>query len=156
MSSFPTISYDESMGTADAADAADFEAFPLTASGNDVTMVQSEPVPKAPIQMPQLKIKTLTSTKATKGSSAKFLPKFEKIEKELATVISMVPSDNKKWKDMKDSVNMVDEMNNTPATAPVAIPRSRSDILEEDGSLFLFWIDAYEKVGSIYVFGKVP
>ncbi|KAJ3366619.1 DNA-directed DNA polymerase alpha catalytic subunit pol1 [Kappamyces sp. JEL0680] len=107
------------------------------------------------VSVEKLKIRTLSSSRtAPKGATAKFLPKFEKVEKELATVVSLAPSDNKKWKDLKDDINVVNEVT-TPATAPAILPRSKSDILEDDGSLYLFWIDAYEKSGTIYLFGKV-
>ena len=116
--------------------------------------------PLAPtFKLPELKIKSLQSAKPISGSRAKFLPKFEKIEKELATVVSIAPSNNKKWKDLKDSVNVVTE-STTPVgpsgdVANANILRSKSDVLEEDGSLYMFWFDAFEKNGGIYLFGKV-
>jgi hypothetical protein len=118
------------------------------------------PVALAPtLKVPELKIKSLQSAKPISASKAKFLPKFEKIEKELATVVSIAPSNNKKWKDLKDSVNVVSE--STTAAAPSGeaenanLLRSKSDVLEDDGSMYMFWFDAFEKSGGIYLFGKV-
>lgn len=30
-----------------------------------------------------------------------------------------------------------------------------SNVLNDDGSMYMFWIDAYEKNGVVYLFGKV-
>ena len=112
--------------------------------------------PVVDIKVPQLKVKSLQSARPVSASVSKFLPKFEKIEKELATVVSIAPSNNKKWKDLKDTVNVVKEVNTIGENSTdINVLRSKSDVLEEDGSLYMFWFDAFEKSSSIFLFGKV-
>ena len=127
----------------------------MPASTSTPAVSQVEAPAPITFKVPELKIKALSSSRPVSSvATAKFLPKFEKLEKEQATVVSLAPSNNKKWKDLKDTVNIVNDVGTAP-DANVDVLRSKSDVLEEDGSLYLFWFDAFEKNGIIYLFGKV-
>ena len=120
-------------------------------SGNLPTSVPKiEAIPITNLRKPTLEIKSLNSAKPSMKTS-KFLPKFEKEEqsKEFATVVSVAPSNNRKWTEVMDKVSVTTDQ---PATQNVA--KGKYDILEEDGSLYMFWIDAFEKNGLVYLFGK--
>ncbi|KAJ3315983.1 DNA polymerase alpha catalytic subunit [Boothiomyces sp. JEL0838] len=87
--------------------------------------------------IPQIEIRSVTSATATKAK--KFLPKFEQKESEL--VITSKPTDTVKWKEIKSEINQ--------------------EAIQEVGdvdfheNIYMFWIDAFEKDGIVYLFGKV-
>jgi DNA polymerase alpha subunit A len=105
----------------------------------------------ANLRKPTLEIKSLNSAKPSMKTS-KFLPKFEKEEqaKEFATVVSVAPNNNLKWTDVMGKVSVTADQ----PTAIQNVAKGKYDILEEDGSLYMFWIDAFEKSGLVYLFGK--
>ncbi|KAI8892872.1 hypothetical protein BC833DRAFT_610404 [Globomyces pollinis-pini] len=106
------------------------------------------------IKLPELKIKSIQSSKSVKDMS-KFLPKYEKIEKTLAvpTIVSTTPSNNQKWKDIQDNLSITTQ-EIQPETTGAKSSISES-VLEPEGHLYFFWIDAFEKNGLIYLFGKI-
>ncbi|KAJ3276787.1 DNA-directed DNA polymerase alpha catalytic subunit pol1 [Terramyces sp. JEL0728] len=87
--------------------------------------------------IPKVEIRSVSNTSSTK--TKKFLPKFEQKESEL--VITSKPTDTVKWKEIKSDFNQ----------------EAIQEVGEVDfhENLYMFWIDAFEKDGAVYLFGKV-
>ena len=88
----------------------------------------------------KIKIKSF-ETKKSIISSDSFIPKFIKKTE------SSEPKSNSNWNNLKET--MVD---NSHSIDPV---QSDLNVLEDDGSLKMYWIDAFERNGVVYLFGKV-
>ncbi|KKK17062.1 putative DNA polymerase alpha catalytic subunit [Aspergillus ochraceoroseus] len=59
---------------------------------------------------------------------------------------------NASWNDVRDKLNVL----NSPASEPRSFGKlSPKDVVEEDGSLRMFWLDYTEVNGSLCLFGKV-
>lgn len=117
-------------------------------------VVMETPAVESLTPLPQLKVKSLQTSLASVSSTSKFLPKFEKQQLKVATVISAPQNtDCQGWKSMQDTIS-VSNMNQAPV-APNVDSAIGADVLNEDGSMYMFWIDAFERNGVIYLFGKV-
>jgi DNA polymerase alpha subunit A len=109
------------------------------------------PVPSVPVvKVKEVKIKTL-KTKSASANAMKFLPKFEKQEKQEPTVITVAVDNSKKWTEVKNDIQVKTEVTNSPTVNTSKLEH----LMEEDGSLNMYWIDAFEKNGSVFLFGKV-
>ncbi|KAJ3026454.1 UNVERIFIED_CONTAM: DNA-directed DNA polymerase alpha catalytic subunit pol1 [Siphonaria sp. JEL0065] len=108
------------------------------------------------------KLETTTSTKTKLISTAKFIPKFEPVQK--PTAPGGEAAGCASWTSVMDSLAVGDS--NTPAAVGnsslgvagntiSAMNMSEKDYFEEDGRLFAYWFDAYEKDGVVYLFAKV-
>lgn len=119
-----------------------------------------EPVEETPAPEPTIvrantiETSTIRTGKAGKKSKLSFLPKFEREAPALEPVLKKSDtSGRQEWRDViRESVE----------TQPMAMSQqdtfnlsNGSDLLEADGSLQLFWFDALEKNGKVYLFGKV-
>ena len=103
------------------------------------------------------KLKVSKNSQPSKAT-AKFLPKFEKAkQEEKAPIITADEASNcKNWTAVKDTIVLQpNEPAVVEASQSVSSIDSSHDILEEDGSLNLFWFDCFEKKGIVYLFGKV-
>ncbi|KAJ3125693.1 DNA-directed DNA polymerase alpha catalytic subunit pol1 [Nowakowskiella sp. JEL0407] len=101
------------------------------------------------------KVKSLSKSNAsTKAKSIDFqsaLKKFEKPTPKLATVVKAPTTANcEDWSQVKDRVS-----SNVNQSAVISRNFQFNDSLEPDGSLRMFWIDACEVNGGLYLFGKV-
>ncbi|KAI9099252.1 DNA polymerase family B-domain-containing protein [Phlyctochytrium arcticum] len=114
--------------------------------------------------LPQVKVKSLQTRQPTKVAS--FAPKFERQEEKLgvgppvAFESGSSDSNARGWMAMKDTIavqNLVSSSAPSQGTfsGTQASTNARADILEADGSLRMFWFDAMEKDGVVYLFGKV-
>lgn len=116
---------------------------------NDVVMDYNDDIPV--VLKPVVKETAVRGLQTRKPSKkvASFLPKFELEEKGFATVVSIEESNNTKWKDLSIPVSAVEQVTSHIISGRVG------EVLETDGSLYFYWIDAFEKNGIIYLFGKV-
>lgn len=116
--------------------------------------VEEAPVPEPILRADPLQTSTIRTGKGGKKSKLSFLPKFER-EAPIEPVLKKSDaSGRQEWRDVvRESVE----------TQPMSLSQGQdtfnvnngSDMLEEDGSLQLFWFDALEKNGKVYLFGKV-
>jgi DNA polymerase alpha subunit A len=96
------------------------------------------------IKINELKIRSLPSIKASQETK-KFLPKCIQHEQEVG-MFSIENANQKQWQDLKDTVKLVNEVpENTTKQCQV----------ENNDQIFMYWIDAYELKGKVYLFGKV-
>ncbi|KAJ3221314.1 DNA-directed DNA polymerase alpha catalytic subunit pol1 [Clydaea vesicula] len=102
---------------------------------------------------PEIKIKELKTKKIVGGKA--FHPKFSiakiKLEED-------DPKDKcQNWESVRTKMEQQPSnlTNDSGSQNGNSSQSSNSDCLEESGSLRLFWIDAYEKNGIVYLFGKV-
>lgn len=92
-----------------------------------------------------------------KQSTVSFAPKFAKMadksDEYSKSLESSVFTDGAvpKWDALKTNINTISATSDANTT-PTALGMN---VLEEDGSLNMFWIDAQEINGIVYVFGKV-
>lgn len=93
------------------------------------------------------------SKNARKASS--FLPKFEKEEVEAKQMDILKPLTKNNYQDWREIQKKLSENNSSVHGAPLENDVAQKDFLESDGSLNLFWIDAFEKKGRVFLFGKV-
>jgi DNA polymerase alpha subunit A len=108
-------------------------------------------LPTVPVvKVKEMKIKTL-QTKSASANAMKFLPKFEKQEKQEPTVITVAVDNSKKWTDVKNDIQVKMEVSNSPALNTSQLEH----LMEDDGSIYMYWIDAFEKNGNVFLFGKV-
>ncbi|KAJ3293855.1 DNA-directed DNA polymerase alpha catalytic subunit pol1, partial [Borealophlyctis nickersoniae] len=116
----------------------------------------SAPLEKSPEPVSQVQVKALRTKPATKTSAASFAPKFERREAKTATVVTAPDTANwQGWMSLKDSINVQSSESGTIGGVGLGNKVTNNDILEADKSLRMFWFDAYEKSGLVYVFGKV-
>jgi hypothetical protein len=117
---------------------------------DDVVVEATPPVlcrEPAPLKTSAIKV----SKNAKKASS--FLPKFEKEQIEIKeTEISKTLTRNnyQDWKDIQKGFT-----ENVTFSTPIDNNLAQQEFLESDGSMHLFWIDAFEKKGRVFLFGKV-
>ncbi|KAI8588729.1 DNA polymerase family B-domain-containing protein [Geranomyces variabilis] len=129
----------------------------LTANPDD-----AEPAATQAIVDPvvQVKVKALQKRTANQTSSISFAPKFERVEEATRPIESTVVAapDNANcqgWMAMKDTVKVSNfEPQPTQDLGARGVTAS-FDVLEADGSLRMFWFDATEVDGVVYLFGKV-
>ncbi|KAJ3189315.1 DNA-directed DNA polymerase alpha catalytic subunit pol1 [Gaertneriomyces sp. JEL0708] len=129
------------------------QIFPAEDHGEDGASTQ-QPSTQAPtIQLPEsVKIKALNTVKA---SSLSFAPKFERKERAEATVVTASEiQGSRNWMNVREEV-VGKNSALLDGSAPVTGAVGATDVLEEDGSLRVYWIDAWENHGVVYVFGKV-
>ena len=114
----------------------------------DVTppVVNHEP---APLKTSAIKI----SKNAKKANS--FLPKFEKEQKDTkeADISKKLTKNN--FQDWRDIQKGFTENSTLSQGTPLDHNVAQQEFLESDGSMHLFWIDAFEKKGRVFLFGKV-
>ncbi len=106
-----------------------------------------EPAPEPTQKSTTVQVKSLqTSSSAVSAAKLqKFLPKFEKTDDSVVG-----PSETagcKDWRSIKQDVTM-SSINVEPNV------EMKMDV-SENGSILMFWIDAFEKNGILYLFGKV-
>lgn len=107
-------------------------------------------VPAPVIKLPELQIRSLQSSVGGSQASKRFQPKFLREEAKLSTVVSAPEVNNcTGWKSLQDSVQVVN------VEVPLETISNSCDLTQSDGSVYMFWIDAFEKAGVIYLFGKV-
>ena len=60
------------------------------------------------------------------------------------------------WKDLKDKVPLKDQIQQ-PDNNSAAVTKSRlfELSLQPEGHIYMFWLDAFESRGTLYLFGKV-
>ena len=119
-----------------------------------VDVVETEPI-ATPFEAAPLKTSALKLSKNAKKASS-FLPKFEKEEKETKDMDISKPltkNNHQDWKDIQKGFS--GNESGIQGGAVIDINIVNQDILESDGSLNLFWIDAFEKKGRVFLFGKV-
>ena len=84
---------------------------------------------------------------------AKFIPKFERKEIEEPSVVGALVSDGcKKWTDVNQTL-AYSVSQETTQTFNTAI--ERKEVVDQDDALYFFWIDVFEKNGTVYLIGKV-
>jgi hypothetical protein len=113
-------------------------------------VVKKEILPAAPLKTANIKI----AKKSQKGKSA-YLPKFQ-MDDEMVSLDEKkvnLPEGVQDWHDVRHSISTQGDAKNTPIE--VLGNDAGHDFLEENGSLRMFWFDAFEKDGKVYVFGKV-
>lgn len=78
----------------------------------------------------------------------------DKSKKEIATVVKKSESDNNQnWMTVDSNLNQTYAETKTESDIPVDL--QESNIKEEDGTLRMYWLDACEVKGVVYLFGKV-
>eukprot|EP00842_Homolaphlyctis_polyrhiza_P002819 jgi/Hompol1/3538/HPOL_006595-RA len=114
--------------------------------------VMAEPV------VPTVQVRKMqTSAKSSKSSknAASFLPKFEKEQaatEKISTVVTAADTAGcTDWRSLKDTILV----SSSSSQEHVSSGSSQQSILNSDGSLSMFWFDAHEKNGTVYLFGKV-
>jgi hypothetical protein len=122
----------------------------------------SAPVPEEETPAPEptivrantIETSTIRTGKAGKKSKLSFLPKFEREAPALEPVLKKSDaSGRQEWRDViRESVETQPMATMSQDTFNLS---NGSDLLEPDGSLQLFWFDALEKNGKVYLFGKV-
>lgn len=118
----------------------------------DTVVVQDKP-PVTSHEPAPLKTSAIKISKNAKKASS-FLPKFEKeqIETKEADLSKPLTKNNyQDWRDIQKGFTESTLAQETPLDSNVA----QQDFLESDGSMHLFWIDAFEKKGRVFLFGKV-
>ena len=135
----------------------DYEPEPSFDETEDCAIKPNVSITEAPA--PVIEALATSVIKAAKGSrkaKSNYLPKFEREEaKEAPPVVALVSTQNscQDWNTIRQSMeNQGDTVTSSQSDINV-IPND--DILEENGTLRMFWIDAFEKSGKVYVFGKV-
>ncbi|KAG0046869.1 DNA-directed DNA polymerase alpha catalytic subunit pol1 [Gryganskiella cystojenkinii] len=75
-------------------------------------------------------------------------------KKEVATVVKKSETDdNQNWMTVDDNLNQTYAETKTETDSPTDV--QESNIKEEDGTLRMYWLDACEVRGVVYLFGKV-
>ncbi|KAI9145154.1 DNA polymerase family B-domain-containing protein [Paraphysoderma sedebokerense] len=100
---------------------------------------------------PEFKVRVVSRSKAT--VKVNIAPK----KPPVASVVQ-VESKGKEWLSMSEKLGSSSNVSDAAATltAPVqAGANAVGNIMEEDGTLNMYWIDAYERNGVIFLFGKV-
>ena len=94
-----------------------------------------------------------TGKKSTK-SKMSYLPKFERDTPSTPQLDSVKQKGHcEDWKDVRKSMMNVAEADQSSQETLRDV--GNSDVLEADGSLKMFWFDAFEKNGKVFLFGKV-
>ncbi|KAJ3161309.1 DNA-directed DNA polymerase alpha catalytic subunit pol1 [Geranomyces michiganensis] len=118
-------------------------------------------VPEIVDPVVQVKVRALQKRTAKQTSSLSFAPKFERAEEAAlpieATVVAVPENANcQGWMAMKDTVKVSNfEPQSTQELGARGSMAGLFDVLEADGSLRMFWFDATEVDGVVYLFGKV-
>ncbi|KAJ3182355.1 DNA-directed DNA polymerase alpha catalytic subunit pol1 [Geranomyces variabilis] len=133
-------------------------AEPTAANADDAEPTDTQAVVDPVVQV---KVKALQKRTAKQTSSISFAPKFERVEEATRPIESTVVAapDNANcqgWMAMKDTVKVSNfEPQPTQDLGARSVTSGSSDVLEADGSLRMFWFDATEVDGVVYLFGKV-
>jgi DNA polymerase alpha subunit A len=90
----------------------------------------------------QVKVKALKSNTQCQDAS-KFLPKFEKQEANLVPLVSS-SEPIMDWKKVKQT-----EVDSN------SVPTTKTNVLNTDEHVYMYWLDAFEKNGTVYLFGKI-
>ncbi|KND02063.1 DNA polymerase (pol2) [Spizellomyces punctatus DAOM BR117] len=131
------------------------EVFPIN------SLVEPHSCPAIKVEEPEdsdvveVQVKPLQTKTGKRTAAASFVPKFERVDaKAEPTVVSAPTRSNcQGWMSMKDSIAVQGVESSQPGPGPTAV--RPADVLEEDGSLRMYWLDAFEKDGVVYLFGKV-
>ncbi|KAJ3040455.1 DNA-directed DNA polymerase alpha catalytic subunit pol1 [Rhizophlyctis rosea] len=108
---------------------------------------------------PVVQVKALRTSKVDRAATASFAPKFEKVQPRTQPSCGENGASSQgsgmDWKSVQNSlgVHSADNTSMMPATG-LGAQIKLGDVLESDGSLRMFWFDALEKDGVIYLFGK--
>ena len=133
------------------------DSFDVVNDSADLTIdnnVESQPSKTMSVLEPvALKTSAIKISKNAKKAN-KFLPKFEKeeIEIEEADISKPLTKNNcQDWKDIQKNF----ESNTSVQETCFEANFMNQDVLTSDGSMNLYWIDAFEKSGRVFLFGKV-
>ncbi|KAI8907620.1 DNA polymerase family B-domain-containing protein [Powellomyces hirtus] len=110
----------------------------------------------------QVKVKPLQTRSAKQVSSVSFAPKFQRVEEAQTTIAESTvvnapeTAGCRGWMAIKDTVK-VHNIEHSQATQDFTQSKTAGslNVMEEDGSLRMFWFDATEMNGVVYLFGKV-
>ena len=134
----------------------DFSDLP---ADDDIDMIDEK---AAPIEeekaQPAVQIRALRTGGMQKAVSASFAPKFERVEAKSQQSNGGPPptanGNNVNWKSVQSSMGV--QSADGPGSSGMGYRSiSPEDVLESDGSLRMFWFDALENNGVVYLFGKV-
>lgn len=135
----------------------------ISMDNNDTIPVDESPDAGEPTSEPSAavgtaEVQTITVRTARPGATKKasaFLPQFAAPVEAKATVVqASAKADAANWHAIRDQMQATDA--SLPAN-PSAAPAHAENVLEADGSLRFFFLDAYEvrDRGEVYLFGKV-
>ncbi|KAL7750259.1 DNA-directed DNA polymerase alpha catalytic subunit pol1 [Sorochytrium milnesiophthora] len=111
---------------------------------------EREPSPSAVVEVPEIQVRAVAKAKATvKVSIAPQVPKED-------APASLAPdqSGNRDWLAMSASLAQASDQALPPQMSSMHV-QDKSHVFKADGSLDMFWIDAYERSGIVYLFGKI-
>ncbi|KAJ3061739.1 DNA polymerase alpha catalytic subunit, partial [Podochytrium sp. JEL0797] len=156
--------------TTDLSDAMDSDPFPTAPEDS------FEPAPPAPTTLSTaaaplsgVTIRKFVTTKQphSKSVASKLLPRFEPVQTpsnasaSTSAATAAVAAGCKSWTSVMDSM-AVGDTNAAASQGGVGVAGSggvatggEKDYFEEDGRVFAYWFDAYEKDGIVYLFAKV-
>lgn len=126
-------------------------------ANSELVDVNAEPAPIVEVRETHHNISANVKVKALEGKkSAKlaqgFVPKFAPIAAEDSDPRSSCAN----WSSIKDSINVDRNFNMAGGDlGSSSASTMKENHFEEDGRLQMYWIDAYESNGVVYLFGKV-
>ncbi|KAI8826187.1 DNA polymerase family B-domain-containing protein [Fimicolochytrium jonesii] len=126
----------------------------------DTSAVETQaPALPAPVTVKVKALQTSTAKKPALSFAPKFAPKVDRVEAEAraeSTVVSAPDNANcRGWMSLKDAIQVQNmEPSQSMTDAGSATQSGPAEFLEEDGSLRMFWFDAFDRDGVIYLFGK--
>jgi DNA polymerase alpha subunit A len=117
-------------------------------------IIKIEPEDSNPFQVDEDDYSPLTVKEINvKGSKAPMALVNDSSKKEKATVVKQPERDSRQnWMAVDNNLNQSSETKMEPDTI---LDVQESNIKEEDGTLRMYWIDACEVRGVVYLFGKV-
>ncbi|KAJ3052467.1 DNA-directed DNA polymerase alpha catalytic subunit pol1 [Rhizophlyctis rosea] len=122
---------------------------------NEVTAV--EETTKEEKAQPAVQVRALRTAATAKTVSASFAPKFERVEAKSQSNGTPPPKatgNNLNWKSVQGSMGVQAAESGQGSFGMGFRTINPEDVLESDGSLKMFWFDALDHNGVIYLFGK--
>ncbi|KAJ3013063.1 DNA-directed DNA polymerase alpha catalytic subunit pol1 [Thoreauomyces humboldtii] len=150
----------QTQGFDDAAFSVDESNLPAAENDDVSEVVPDEPMEVEHVDDSVVEVKVKPLQHRAVRQMVSYAPKFERAEVAQAEADIVSAPDNahcRGWLSVNDSLTVrnMDPSQSTHESSLNSGARSGPEILEEDGTLHMFWFDAFDKNGVVYLFGKV-